>query len=132
MSVINAADGIKIGPNNQTLPIASFGEYSTNDSVVIGTLAAGEVKIVTVSDIPDLFMGATCLARPMNPGQSMYNFDKLSVKYAWIDSEYRQVNIMVKNDSEAEVEYGEDQWVISYWNTNNLSPYDPETTELLP
>lgn len=130
MSVLTV-DGIKIGPNSQTLPILSFGEY-ISDPLVIGTLAAGEVKTVTISDIPDLFMGATCFARPMNPQASVHNFDKLCVKYAWIDFVYREVNIMVKNDTASEVAYGEDNWCITYLNTNNLSVYDPETTEVLP
>ncbi len=39
---------------------------------------------------------------------------------------------MVKNDTSEEVEYQDDNWVISYWNTNDLSSYDPQTTELLP
>lgn len=131
MAVIDAADGIKIGPNSQGIPVVNFGEFAS-DALVIGTLAAGEVKTVTVSGIPDIFMGATVLARPGNPQSEIYNFDKLVVKYAWIDFTYNQVNIMVKNDTNAEVTYGEDYWTISYWNTNNISVYDPETTQVIP
>lgn len=114
--------GVQIGPVGATLPIYNFDEWVT-DPVVIGELAPGEVKTIQVTGISTIFPGATVLARPLNPQYSLYNFDKLTVKYAWIDFEPNTVNIMVKNDSEDTVTFGEDGWVVTYWNTNDISVY---------
>ncbi len=120
MSLLNAPDGIVIGPDDGRLPIFDFDEWVVTSGTErdIGTLAAGEQKLLVFNDIPTVRAGARVLAAPLNGGSTSFNFDKLLVKAAWV-TDANQISVLVKNDSSSEVTYGVDEWSLMYFNTSN-------------
>lgn len=121
MAVENFPDGIMVGPDNGRLPLIDFDEWIVTDGLerIIGTLAAGEQKVMVFNGIETVRAGARILAQPLNLGRtSVDGMDCLIIKAAWVSDE-QQISVLVKNDSNAEVVYGVDEWSFMYFNTSN-------------
>lgn len=118
MAAVHCPDGIKIGPDTEQsseddrLPIYDFDEWAV--SIPEFVLAAGAQTWLVVENLSTLRSGSKIMAQPTNP--HVGNMDKLVVKHVRV-SQDGEASILVKNDSDAEVTYAEDQWIISFWNT---------------
>lgn len=120
MSVFHAVDGIKIGPDlentsdDDRLPIFDFDEWSPQSGV--GSMSAGETKILTFEGLLTFRAGQTVLVRPLNPDQ--FNQTHLLISHAWCPTD-GTIKVIVKNMSSSTMDFGNDQWNIGGWNTIN-------------
>lgn len=117
-SIINAPDGILIGAqngNSDRIPLFEFNEFVSDETVVLGEMAAGEIRTLTFNDVPFIRLGETCMARPQNPG----SYETLEIRHVWA-SGANQMKAIIKNDSASPVTYSlNEQWILTYWNTSN-------------
>lgn len=126
MSVQDFPDGIRIGPTTNTpstdrLPLFEFDEWLTLDGVEVGTMAAGEIKEIEVSGIPNMRDGQTILrARPAPIMVTTSNFQHLMTLDAWVKPLYPDTLVIrVKNIHSEEITVSTDQWLITHLNTAN-------------
>lgn len=111
MSIIEAPEGIRIGPDDQQdendtrLPLLDFDEW--NPMSEVGVMAAGEIKVLTFTGMPTLKMGATIIVRPLNPEEFNQIYLMISHCYVSVDG---TVKVIVKNISNEELDFGSDQW----------------------
>jgi hypothetical protein len=113
-------DGVKIGPeapggsDNDRLPLYELDEWF--DNLNPGTMSAGEVKVLEFTNVTNLRQGVRCVgAAPMNQGNSQY--DNLLVMGCWSDGN-SSIFIRVKNIAATEIEFTEDQWIVTHFNTS--------------
>lgn len=118
MAVQHFPDGVKIGPDleqtseDDRLPIYDFDEWAV--SIPEFTLSAGAQEWLVVQGLTTLRSGSKIMAAPTNP--HVGNMDKLLIKHVRVSAE-GEASILVKNDSNSQVTYDQDQWIISFWNT---------------
>jgi len=113
MANIEAPEGIRIGPNDQQdpsddrLPMLDADEWAMNSGV--GVMAANEVKVIELTDMPTFHPGATLKVQPLNP--ESFNQMDLLIQHAYV-SDYGTVRIIVRNLANEERDFGSDQWAI--------------------
>jgi hypothetical protein len=119
MALIEAPDGIRIGPNDPNdpnddrLPILDFDEWTPNSGC--GVLAAGEIKTLTFENLYTFNPGQSVMVRPLNPDQ--FNQPNLLISHAWAP-DHGVIKVIVKNMSDEELDFGSDQWAIGGWRTS--------------
>lgn len=126
MSFTHFPDGIKVGPDstgNDRLPLFEFDEWLAND-VVVGTLAAGEIKDVEISGVLNIRAGQTVLrARPASTSTEPINdYQYLLTIDAWVKPTIEVVDtivVRVKNIHSEEIDFITDAWLITHLNTAN-------------
>lgn len=117
MAVESFPDGIQIGGGDR-LPIYEFDEWLTGDGVVIGTMSAGEVKTLVISDVENVRLGQTVIkAGPQDFANAGSEYDHLLVLNGWYSGE-NELSIRVRNLHLSSVAFPAQQWLITHLNTS--------------
>lgn len=115
-ALITAPDGVQIGADvNGRLPI--YDSDSWADSLPIGELAAGEVKVVEITNVVNVRAGDDYICRQTDPNNQYEHPEALLIMGCWTASE-SSIKVRVKNVGTETLDFGSPQFQFLHFNTS--------------